>query len=307
MMRRYIFLILLTILSSCKLTRYAKIPETDYLTFSFDLQGRERFYYIHTPNNQTIFSGKLPLLLVLHGRFGSGKQIMEQAGFNELSNTESFLVVYPDGFSRSWADGRGKSPADKEKVDDVMFLEMVVSDVKSKFPVDMTRVYMAGHSNGGFMTQRMLFEKSDLFRGGVSVAAQISLYVVKNFKPISPISVAIMAGTEDPLVPYYGGYVRDGGEILSVEDSIQRWKTWNGCTNEKQEQAKDDFQDETSLDIITYPDCKANSLVRLYRVNGGGHAWPGQEQKIPFIKMGRPTQELNATTEIWSFFKSLEK
>jgi polyhydroxybutyrate depolymerase len=301
-----IALIILILSIHCRGIRDTKISSENYLTDSIELQGKTRTYYTHLPQNQTNIQNPLPLLLVLHGRYGTGKQIMEHSGFNDLSDKESFIVVYPDGYSRSWADGRGKTPADKEKLNDVEFIEQAVKNVSKRFPINTQKIFVTGHSNGGFMTQRLLLEKSNLFKGGASVAAQISLFVLKKLEPKSPVSVAIFAGTEDPLVPYYGGFVRDGGEILGVDDSIERWREWNGCSLEKTILSKNDFPDETSLDTITYPNCQANTMVRLYRINGAGHQWPGKEQKVPLIKMGRPTKEIDATKEIWNFFSNLK-
>ena len=46
-----------------------------------------------------------------------------------------------------------------------------------------------------------------------------------------------------------------------------------------------------------------NVRVRLYKLIGAGHMWPGLSQKIPFINLGKETKELNASEEIWNFFK----
>ncbi len=155
------------------------------------------------------------------------------------------------------------------------------------------------------MVQRMAVEKSHLFKAAVSIAAQLSREVMKKREPSSGLSVAFMSGTEDPTVPYYGGYVRDGGEILSVEDSFDRWKTWNGCSGPAAMTKKDEKSDETSLEIFTYTGCRKNAILRLYKVIGGGHSWPGGKQSLPIVFRGKLTEELDATEEAWSFFKGL--
>jgi polyhydroxybutyrate depolymerase len=244
-------------------------------------------------------------VVVLHGRFGTGIQVMEQTRFNDLADLNSFIVAYPDGYSRSWADGRGNTPSDREDVDDVNFIERMLSDLSQNFQIDIKRIFIVGHSNGGFMVQRMLLEKSDLFRGGVSVSSQLSVSLVKRFEPKSPVSMLMIAGTKDPLVPYYGGYVRDGGEILSAEDTLERWRKWNGCPESLVQATRNEVEDDTTLDILSYIGCQNNTTVKLYRINGGGHSWPGQDQKIPFVKMGPPTREIDAAKEIVLFFKEL--
>ena len=54
-------------------------------------------------------------------------------------------------------------------VDDVAFFRALVEDVKAQHPV--SRVYMLGHSNGGFMTLRLACEAPDVFDGFVAVSA----------------------------------------------------------------------------------------------------------------------------------------
>jgi polyhydroxybutyrate depolymerase len=213
----------------CRNFRTQKISDSEFFSHSLKTNQGLRTYYVHTPFNQKSLKHPLPVILALHGRLGSGKQIMKESGFNELADKESFIVVYPDGFERSWADGRGNTPADKNNVDDVGFLKLVLEKVSQDYSVDKRNYFIVGHSNGGFMTQRMLLEESNLFKAGVSVSSQLSLFLLKNYIPKSPVSIALIAGTEDPLVPFYCRYVQYCGELLSVEDSIDRWKEWNFC------------------------------------------------------------------------------
>ncbi|XDD50550.1 PHB depolymerase family esterase [Leptospira sp. WS92.C1] len=271
---------------------------------TLDVNEKTRTYLLHVPKAQENHSAKLPLVLVLHGRLGNGEIMMNDSGFNEIADREGFIVVYPNGIQKSWADGRGATPADLEQIDDVQFLEKLIQHLLNLFPIAADRVFIVGHSNGGFMTQRMLVEKSKLFKAGASVSSQLSEFVLRKDQPTEKVSVAFLAGTEDPTVPYYGGYVRDGGEILSVEDSVNRWLQWNSCSKASQTKTRDDKDDATKLEIVSYDTCKEKTSVRLYKIVGGGHNWPGRDRKIPFSSLGNPTSELNAAEEIWQFFKT---
>ncbi|WP_158586017.1 alpha/beta hydrolase family esterase [Leptospira yasudae] len=300
-----IFLIWIGI-SDCRLLRGNQMPLKDGSTYeNIVINGKTRNYWFHVPKQPIGDRQKLPLILVLHGRLGNGKNILEDSKFNAVSDKEGFFVAYPDGYNRSWADGRGATPADREKIDDVLFLEKLIDHLSELFPIASDRIFIVGHSNGGFMTQRMLIEKSKRFRAGVSVASQISEFVLKNFEPQGNVSVAFINGTDDPTVPYYGGYVRDGGQILGVEDSVNRWLAWNSCSKNPKLETRDAKDDNTKLEIRSYDQCKGKTSVRLYKVIGGGHNWPGIERKIPFIgSLGTPTYELDTAEDIWSFFRS---
>ncbi|MBM9575958.1 prolyl oligopeptidase family serine peptidase [Leptospira sp. 201903070] len=291
--------------TQCRLLRNLRpVSEDGSKLEKLTIDGIERTYWIHLPEKKLSPGDKLPLVLGLHGRLGSGKNIMDDSKLNLVSDREGFIVVYPDGIDRSWADGRGATPADKQKIDDVRFLEKLIDHISEIYPIAKEKIFIFGHSNGGFMTQRMLIEKTKRFRAGVSVSSQISEFILRNFEPSANVSVAFINGTKDGIVPYYGGYVRDGGEILSVEDSVDRWLQWNSCFKEPEIKKKDEKEDGTSVEIYSYNPCKGKTSVRLYKIVDGGHNWPGVNRRVPFIKMGNPTYELDPAEEIWSFFKT---
>ena len=84
-----------------------------------------RRYHVHLPSNYDI-SSAFPLLIALHGRLGTGKKMIKQTDFNRIADKEGFIVVYPEGFKRGWADGRGITHADKRGVNDVAFIDKLI-------------------------------------------------------------------------------------------------------------------------------------------------------------------------------------
>ena len=50
-----------------------------------------------------------------------------------------------------------------------------------------------------------------------------------------------------------------------------------------------------------------NGAVTLFRINGGGHTWPGsKEHKRAFKRIvGTTSKDINACDEMWTFFSSL--
>lgn len=94
-----------------------------------------------------------PLVVMLHGGFGSAAQAERAYGWDRLADTAKFAVAYPDGLGRAWNAGGGccgRSAADG--VDDVGFVAAAVSDIARQVDVDPKRVYATGISNGGMMT-----------------------------------------------------------------------------------------------------------------------------------------------------------
>lgn len=56
---------------------------------------------------------------------------------------------------------------------DSLYLRDLILDVGSRVPVDPKRVYVIGHSNGGFMAHRLACEHSDEIAGIISLAGAL--------------------------------------------------------------------------------------------------------------------------------------
>jgi len=98
--------------------------------------------------------GPFPLVVALHGRLGTGAQMLKLSGLTTIAEQQRFIVVYPDGIDRSWADGRSTSPASKQGVDDVGFLSALIDEFVTKRGADASRVYVMGMSTAGSCRSR---------------------------------------------------------------------------------------------------------------------------------------------------------
>ena len=128
-------------------------------------------------------------------------------------------------------------------------------------------------------------------------------------KPAQGVSIAYFNGTEDPLIPYAGGDVGRGrGLALGAEASAERWRQWNRCpappvTRALPEQA----HDATAVRQQTSTACRDGSSVIAYRVDGGGHTWPGGRQYMTVHLIGRTTHNLNASQALWELFSTARR
>ncbi len=263
-----------------------------------------RHYQVYEPES---YSGEtpLPVVMVLHGGGSRGRAIERLVKFQPIADREGFLVVYPDAQDRLWNDGRATTR--REDAADVNFLSLILDELSQQYPIDSKRVYATGISNGGFMTQRLACELTDRIAAVATVDATMPQDLAPQCQPSRPVSVLIMAGTEDPFVPYEGGSVQsaNGGKILSVPDSAQMWAQLNGCSlNEEVTPLPNQADDGTRIEKTVYPNCRAGSNVVLYTVDGGGHTWPGGPQYLPQRIIGKTSQDINASEVIWSFFES---
>lgn len=227
------------------------------------------------------------------------------SGFDELVDPEGFAAVYPWGVRRSWADGRGGSPAEEEGVDDVAFIGDLLDEVEGQIPVDTGRVYVVGISNGGMMTQRLGCELTARFAAAATIIGALPEAVAPGCQPSVALSMLVMNGTEDPLVPYEGGPIQSDNEgvVLSTADTIAHWREADGCTGAPETQDFDAVDDGTAVHVSRWEGCEGGSGVALYEVEGGGHTWPGGPQYASEDRIGRVSQELVAAEAIWAFFE----
>ena len=125
-------------------------------------------------------------------------------------------------------------------------------------------------------------------------------------RPARPVSALWIHGTEDSLVPYEGGVLRGIGRtanILSAEDAVANWAATNSCSQSPNiDDVPDSVDDGTHLVTRTYPNCAANTAVKLYTVEGGGHTWPGGAQYLPVAVVGKTSGQFDASGTIWEFF-----
>lgn len=280
--------------------------------------GLERTFLIHAPGGlpplQEARSPR-PLVLALHGGGGTAQNMvrLSQGRFNDLADNNGFVVLYPDGIEKHWNDGRKNESwrAQRENIDDAGFLSALVEYLTSQYNIDKRRVFSTGISNGGLMSYRLACERPELFAGIAPVTASLTTDLYPNCKPTHPISVLIINGTDDPLVPYNGGDVgfprKKVGEVISTADTFAFWRKHDQCSDKPDgvEDTDTNAKDGTSVHIETFRPCDEKSVVSLYTIKGGGHTWPGGHQYLPAWVIGRTSREFDASDVIWRFFSSL--
>jgi polyhydroxybutyrate depolymerase len=238
--------------------------------------------------------------------------MLNLTGFHEVAAREGFLVVYPQGIGRSWNDGRitEVSQAHRERIDDLAFFDALLETLSREHRIDPARVYATGISNGGIFSHYLAAQRADKIAAIAPVVGGIAEPFDRNFRPTRPVSVLIIQGTEDPLVPYAGGKIaggdgKDRGSVIGTERAVRLWTNANGCRPDPETSTLPDRdpQDGCRVEASMWRGGCAGSEVWLYRVEGGGHTWPGGLQYLPRFLIGRVTRDLDSQA-IWEFFRS---
>lgn len=271
--------------------------------------GITRTFDFYVPRN---LPDNPPIVLAFHGSTGSGAQM--RAGFayqfDYLAEKHGFIAVYPDGFQNHWNDCRkeGDYEANYQNIDDVGFTKAMIAFLHARFNADPKSVVATGHSNGGHMAFRLALESPEM----VSAIAPISAAFPArdNLDCVSmnkPVNILLINGSGDPLVPTEGGvqevFGQARGTVLSMSDSISLWARYAGYGMQPPVIAPvpDTNTDDESNIISETWDEPGRKLVRLYRVENGGHTVPNKLFEYPRI-FGKTNQDIDAATEIWDFF-----
>jgi polyhydroxybutyrate depolymerase len=275
---------------------------------SIEVAGTTRTYMTYVPSRLPKGS---PLLLVMHGSGENAAQIRVDTGygFERVADQRGFAVVYPNARSFDWNDCSkvGDFSIDGREADDVGFLVALIDKLAREMYVDRHRVYATGVSSGGGMAIRLAIETPSKFRAIAAVSANVP--VQENFKcnpAPSGISILIMNGTKDTLVPFEGGessllgLFYKGGNLLSTRESGEYFADRNkisGPPTINRTTLADDLIVERSL---WHDDSK--SEVEVVAIHGGGHGMPQPYWRRPRL-LGPSPMEPDGPAIIWSFFE----
>jgi polyhydroxybutyrate depolymerase len=282
---------------------------------TLEVDHRQRTYYLHVPANLPA-DKPVPLVLVFHG--GGGTALgMERylTHFSQLADHEGFLVAYPEGVDKNWNDGRdnpASTPA-RENVDDLAFALALLDDICNQHNVDARRIYSTGISNGAIFSHYLAANHAEKIAAIAPVVGGIADPFYQKFHPSQPVSVLILQGTQDPLVPYGGGKIaignQDRGQVIATDQTVKLWVERDACQTQPVEDDLPDTDpnDGCTIKRFTYGHGQAGTEVVLYKIEGGGHTWPGGPQYFPKALIGRVCRDIDATQVIWDFFKAHPK
>jgi polyhydroxybutyrate depolymerase len=247
-------------------------------TQTIDVGGVSRSFHLYRPPG---LSDGAPLVVMLHGGFGTGAQAERSYHWDTEADASHFLVAYPDGLMRAWNAGTCCGEPQRSDIDDVGFITAMVGAIGQEMPIDRARVYATGMSNGAMMALRLGCQ-TDTFAAIAPVAGTL----MTDCSGARPTSVLQIHGTADDRVPYNGGpgktFSADGTARVdgpSVQAVNATWRGIDGCGQPNSTTAGD--------------------------VTGAGHQWPGGDPSPLAQKIGNipaPSTALNATDTIWQFF-----
>lgn len=273
----------------------------EYFNNALTVDGMLRAYRLYVPGG---YNGEdvLPLIFVFHG-FGSSAMVTpDQLMLYDIADTAMFFIIYPQGLicedlvfggsGTGWnIPGNYVAPQD-----DILFMHAILDEVESNpdVQIDPARIFGCGHSSGAEMSYYVACALSDRFASLTGVSGQIALIMMDSLcTPERPVSVMHVLGTADPAFPVNGNQY-----FPHLEGTAEYWASINGCDSIPQviELPDIDPNDGSTVILKIYGNCDPGFEVRCYRVEGGGHSWPG-------IPLPGINQDIHASVEMWEFFK----
>lgn len=216
-----------------------------------------------------------PLVILLHGYGANGA--IQNIYFNMQPQAEArgFLYVYPDGTANrlgmsSW--NATDACCQDGATDDVGYLTFIIDDVSSKYNVDPARIYLIGHSNGGFMSYRMACEQAELIASIVSLAGATFLDTAK-CAPSEPVNVLQIHGTDDGTIEYDGG-TTPIGTYPSADTTVATWSAYNGCAPATETLGTIDLNVDTDGEettMLAFTGCPVDGAVELWTMADSPH------------------------------------
>ncbi len=223
-----------------------------------------------------------PLIVLLHGFMASGLTQNLYLGLSNLVTELGFILVIPDGTpnnsgQRFWNATDACCDFDGSGVDDVAYLRGLIDEAHANYRVDAGRVYLFGHSNGGFMGYRMACDAPDVFTAFASLAG--AAYIdPADCAAGEPVSALQIHGTADDVI-FYDGEASAVGQFTagypSALASAEQMAARAGCDLDAATAGAALDLDPTAgtetsvLDFRT--GCARGVDVSLWTIDEGGH------------------------------------
>jgi polyhydroxybutyrate depolymerase len=244
-------------------------------TSTIEIGGRQ--VTVHVPGSYDP-ARPAPLVVALHGYTSNGKDLESYLRLTPESDRRGFVYAYPDGSTddrgdRFWNATDACCALSSAEPDDSRYLSELIATIQGSYRIDRARVYLIGHSNGGFMAFRMACDHAGQITAIVSLNGA-SWKDAARCRPSEPVGVLAIHSSTDETVAFGGGEI-DSAAYPSAATTVAQWLGYNRCAEAG--------RDAPALDLVTdlpaaetsvrtyVRGCAGGSTVQAWTINGGTH------------------------------------
>ncbi len=256
----------------------------------FDYTNEREKTLIYLPENYDK-NKKYPLIISLHGLGGSASFQNLIFDFRPLTTEMNFILAVPNGLKggaglRFWNATDFCCGSNQKPVDDVQYIRDLIDGMAQEYSVDRKRVYLFGHSNGGFLSHRIACEAPELIASIASFAG-VTFKDPERCEGKESIPVLQIHGTSDMIIQYNGS-----GEYPSARNTVMQWAKIDGCVMDKIVKTTNQILEPRNMKIPTlktteevWESCQRGSKVALWTVDKGEHLTePNKEYLVRVVK-----------------------
>ena len=163
-----------------------KSPGDYPLTFKSSYDQSTQPYRLYIPSAITT-GNKLPVVVVLHGKWVDQNAWFDYTPIKQVAEERGYIAIAPYGRGNYFYRGPGEQ--------DVLDL---IALAKKELPVNEDRVYLMGHSMGGWGTWWVGLRNPKIFASICPMSGMVPIDLVGNAKYLHPL---IIHDATDPIVP----------------------------------------------------------------------------------------------------------
>jgi polyhydroxybutyrate depolymerase len=277
-----------------------------------------RSYYVFTPS---VIQTNAPLVLSFHGGGGNGEMQAASSQLVETAELNNFIVAFPDGTGalKTFNGGACCGSAQENNVDDVEFAKKMIDQIQLDIPIDPTKIFSTGFSNGAILSHRLACELADKISGiaaigGASGQFDFDLNQYYACNPTRPIPILHFHATNDRNYPIDGGFGNglSATNFYPVQSTVEDWIIRNNLSSEYTTDSPSahttcyHFSTAKNSGLPSAPVrfCKLDPVDIYDSINEvvyfGGHSWPGGVRSLS-NKSDIPMRELKASQYLWDY------
>ena len=260
-----------------------------------------RYFRLYVPS--TYFGTARPMMVMLHGCLQNGYDFAAGTRMNTFAESRNFLVLYPeqgtaynpsDCWNWFYTSNQGRGAGEPSVI------AGMIDWVKAHYPVDGTRVGVAGFSAGAAMASIMactypdrvrkmaevagvMYEGATTAVGGTNAMLYGSIYDPNARGTDCWNAMATGGRRVMPTIIFHGS--ADGTvNVVNAHQTAQQWTQTNDLASDGSDNNNVDY---TADATVTGTACRAytrydynnstngQTVVRKYIVSGMDHRWPG--------------------------------